>query len=357
MMKSRPFISVVIPVYNVEKHLKKAVESVLSQTVQDFEIILVDDCSPDKCPEMCDELARECSKIKVVHHEKNKGLSEARNSGLSRAEGEYIWFMDSDDYVEKDLFEKVQASSEKNRARVIVFGLTEDYYTAQDELHHSLEIKERERVFDASDELRKYVITLEQKTLYGYAWNKFYELDYLKELGLKYEKITLIEDILFNVKYFMDIESMNILDFCGYHYNKRMDNSLTSKFVPEYYKLHRKRIDLLYHQYQYWGMCTNEVKSILAALYTRYIFSALQRNCDKQTHMTHRDRKRWIKRLYKEELVQELIPYGKTESKALKIMLKVLQKRQIFLALLLGRGIYICKMKLPMLFSVIKQKR
>lgn len=97
-------------------------------------------------------------------------------------------------------------------------------------------------------------------------------MDYLKDIGLQFEKITLIEDILFNVKYCMNIQKMNVIPYSGYHYNKRMDNSLTSKFVPEYYKLHRKRIDLIYRQYEIWNKCSDEIRSVLGALYTRYIF-------------------------------------------------------------------------------------
>ena len=97
-MNNRPFISVVMPIYNVEKHLEKAIESVLAQTFQNFEIILVDDCSPDSCPQICDAYVSKYKKISVIHHEKNKGLSGARNTGLDVAKGEYIWFMDSDDF-------------------------------------------------------------------------------------------------------------------------------------------------------------------------------------------------------------------------------------------------------------------
>ena len=150
---------------------------------------------------------------------------------------------------------------------------------------------------------------------------------------------------------------MNVLSFCGYHYNKRMDSSLTSKFVPEYYKLHKKRIDLLYKQYQYWNMCSDEVKGILGALYTRYIFSAVQRNCDKRSGMSHLSRRAWIIRLTQEPLVRELLPYAKSEGKLLSILIVMIRKKWISGILLIGRVIYICKNRLPMLFSVLKQKR
>lgn len=92
-----PFISVIIPVYKVEKYLKKCVESVLQQKYKDFEIVLVDDGSPDRCPEICDEFAFQDDRVKVIHKE-NGGSSDARNIGIQVASGEYIMFLDSDDY-------------------------------------------------------------------------------------------------------------------------------------------------------------------------------------------------------------------------------------------------------------------
>lgn len=356
-MNKRPFLSVVIPVYNVEKHLEKAVSSVQNQSVKDVEIILVDDCSPDNCPEICDRLAVKDERIHVIHHSVNKGLSEARNSGLEVASGEYIWFMDSDDYIDDGLFQQAKESLEKNKAQVIIFGLTEDYYDLQDNLHHSIVVPCQEKCFSDQYELRDYIIKLETKTLYGYAWNKFYDLEYLRSLGLKYETIVLIEDILFNVKYFMDINTMNLLKFTGYHYNKRMDNSLTSKFVPEYYEVHRKRIELIYNQYQHWDMCTEKIKETLGALYARYIFSAIQRNCDEKAQMTHRNRKQWITELLQDELVSELIPYARSNNKVLNILISFLKRKNEMALLMLGRIIFVCKTRCPMFFSRVKQKR
>ncbi len=99
-------VSIVVPIYNVEKYLIRCVDSLRSQTLTDIEIILVDDGSPDNCPVMCDELALEDSRIKVVH-KPNGGLSSARNAGINVATGKYIGFVDSDDTVELDMFEKM----------------------------------------------------------------------------------------------------------------------------------------------------------------------------------------------------------------------------------------------------------
>lgn len=357
MENKEPFFSIVMPVYGVEKHLKKAISSVLDQTFRDFEMILVDDCSQDRCPEICDEFAATDDRIYVIHHEKNQGLSYARNSGLDIANGEYIWFMDSDDTVDDNLLELVHKSIIKNATDMVVIGLVEEYYDNNERLRHTEVVCTEGKILHTSNDVRNEIMLLEKKTLYGYAWNKFYRLEYLKNLGLHFEKITLIEDILFNVKYCMDIESMTIINTPAYHYKKRMDNSLTSKFVPDYYKLHQKRIELLYDQHQYWGICTEKNKAILASIYTRYIFSGLQRNCDKRSNMNTKKRIQWIKAIMEQKIFKELIPYGESDSKILSIMLKLLKKKRSISCVILGRIIFVVKNKLPMVFSKVKQKR
>ena len=127
--------------------------------------------------------------------------------------------------------------------------------------------------------------------------------------------------------------------------------------MPDYYELHRRRIQLIYEQYVYWNLCSEKIKQILAALYTRYIFSAVQRNCDKRAGMNIIQRKKWIEDLYKDELFRVLIPYGKTESRLLKILLIQLKHQRIWSVLFLGRMIHLCKNRLPLFFSKIKQKR
>lgn len=104
-----PLISVIVPVYKVEQYLDECVQSIINQTYKNLEIILVDDGSPDRCPEMCDEYARQDSRIKVIH-KKNGGLSSARNVGIEVASGEYIGFVDSDDFIASDMYEKLYAS-------------------------------------------------------------------------------------------------------------------------------------------------------------------------------------------------------------------------------------------------------
>lgn len=356
--KEQPFFSIVMPAYKVEKYIGKAIESILRQTYPDWELIVVDDCSPDRVREIAAAYAKEDGRIRVLRHEENRGLSAARNTGCSKASGKYIWFMDSDDYVDDDLLETVYESLKKNPARLVVFGLQEEYYGRDGTFRYRHEVLPGEGYYTEKESLRREIINLEQATLYGYAWNKMYELDYLRALSLEYEDVKLIEDILFNVKYCMDIDRMNTLATAPYHYQKRLDNSLTNKFVPDYYRLHRKRIQMIYRQYQYWGLCTDEVKRILGSLYGRYLLSALQRNCDPRSHMNCLIRYQWCRRVVRQPLYEELIPYAKSkDSKTLAAALCVLKRRNVPICLLMGRIVYLCREKLPMIYSKVKSGR
>ena len=117
-----PKISVIVPVYRVEKYLGRCVNSLLGQTLSDIEIILVDDGSPDGCPALCDEFAKKDGRIKVLHKE-NEGLGLARNSGMSLAVGEYIAFVDSDDYVKSEMYRTLYEAAQRENADIAMCGL------------------------------------------------------------------------------------------------------------------------------------------------------------------------------------------------------------------------------------------
>ena len=119
-------VSVVVPVYKVEQYLERCVKSICEQTYQELEIILVNDGSPDRCGEMCEELAQKDNRIQVLHKQ-NGGLSDARNAGVKLATGKYLLFVDSDDYIAKDLVEKTVTEAEKMACDMVLF----DYYCVE----------------------------------------------------------------------------------------------------------------------------------------------------------------------------------------------------------------------------------
>lgn len=115
-------VTVVVPIYNVQSYLNRCIESIVNQTYKNLEILLIDDGSPDNCPQLCDEWAKKDSRIKVIH-KKNEGLGMARNTGIDNATGEYICFIDSDDYIDLNMIEKTQSSIKKYDSDIVMFGM------------------------------------------------------------------------------------------------------------------------------------------------------------------------------------------------------------------------------------------
>lgn len=144
---SNPVFSVIIPIYNVESYLDKCVQSIINQTFGNIEIILVDDGSPDRCPAMCDAYAKTDDRIKVIH-KKNGGQAEARNMGIARAEGEYLLFVDADDYVSVDYCEKLLPFAQKGCDIIVVDAVSE---SGGRKMKHY--VGDHQRVFDGKEYL------------------------------------------------------------------------------------------------------------------------------------------------------------------------------------------------------------
>ncbi len=343
-----PFISIIMPVYNVEKYIVKSIESVLAQTFTDFELLLVDDCSPDNSGKICDEFAKADDRVKVFHLDKNGGVANARNTVMQYACGEYLCFLDSDDYFDSNMLQVLADSVKKNPAQVVIFGLVEEYYD-KGVLKRTKTVACDNKIIKNQEELREEILELEACDLYGYPCNKMYNLNYLRKSQAIFPQMRFNEDIIFNIDFFMNAESCNLLSFAPYHYVKRT-GSTTGSFIPTYYEDIMVKIDKLYSQLEYWKMLSEKNLEFLALRYTRYLFSALERNCDKRSEMSHKQRKVFFKEVVKSERYLKLSKHLKGNG-FIGIMARALKTKNSFLCLAIGRMIFIVKRFLPKLFN------
>ena len=223
---TQPLVSVVIPVYNVEKYLDRCVTSVVNQTYKNLEVILVDDGSPDNCPAICDEWAEKDSRIKVIH-KKNAGLGMARNTGIENAQGEYIFFFDSDDYVDVEVAGKCLREINKYNADVCIYGRYDLY---EDGRLEEKKVVSDKKIFD-ENEIKNLIIPGMLTYDMGFGVSscaKMFRLDAIKNNGLRFksESEIISEDTYFALEFFSKISSAVILEDSFYYYYKR-DNSLT----------------------------------------------------------------------------------------------------------------------------------
>ena len=176
-MIMQPLISVIVPVYNVEQYLDRCVNSLVGQTYQNLEIILVDDGSPDGCSVICDNWARKDSRV-IVIHKNNGGLSSARNSALDVCSGDVIAFVDSDDWVEPDMFEKMLESMQEHDADIVQCSVLKTYENGQSVL---IDKGLPTRVFSGETALHDFLYHRNRMT--SAVWNKIYKASLFRAGG------------------------------------------------------------------------------------------------------------------------------------------------------------------------------
>ena len=264
-----PRISVIVPVYNVEKYLPRCIDSILAQTFTDFELLLIDDGSSDNSGKICDKYARKDKRIRVFHKE-NGGVSSARNIGLDKAKGEWITFVDSDDYVGKNWLTYFYPT-DKDKGYLRVQG-----YEIIQSNQRTCIISSQSIFFCTKSEILKNIIELESSKilLYKTPWNKMYSNSVIKKNNIYFdESVSLGEDYLFTLNYLCHINTLNIIECHEYKYIN--DNSTLSKktypviiMLKWFYKFKDVCI-LLAEQSDYYDFYYYELSMQLQSLFRR----------------------------------------------------------------------------------------
>lgn len=214
-----PEISVIVPVYNVEKYLCSCIDSILAQTFTDFELLLIDDGSKDKSGEICDEYAKRDCRVKVFHKE-NGGVSSARNLGIDESKGEYLFFVDSDDIISSSYIEMFVNYIKKNDSVCVVCKYTNRLSLLKNQIN-SIKTKE----MTSSEFLDE--IWISEGKLDGYLWNKMFKRKILIDLNIRFdEKVSIWEDMLFVVEYFVNISTVIFVDAVLYYYRDTMNSAV-----------------------------------------------------------------------------------------------------------------------------------
>ncbi len=272
--------TIVMPCFKVEAYLRDAIEDILHQSYRRWELLVVDDASPDRSGAIAGEYASNDSRIRVIHHDDNQGVSAARNTGMDEARGEYILFLDPDDRYDSELLMQIYHKLLDFKADVVVYGHTEDYLDENGQNKYTRDFFLPTQFVDDKKVIRHLVIEMEELTMYGYPWNKAFKLSYLKDQGVRYPDIAHIEDILFNVDAFRHVHSMQLISDRLYHYINRVDASgrATAKVLADYFELQKTRINAIYDQQERWGTIDDRAYAVLASEYFRSMFSMMERS-------------------------------------------------------------------------------
>ncbi len=353
-MNEKIKFSIVIPVYNRINNLENCISDISSQEYNNYEIILVDDFSTDGSKELCDKLASNYASISVIHHTKNQGASISRNDGLAKASGDYILFLDSDDRFEHNMLNVLATSINKYRPDVVVYSLIEEYYNSKGELTSSISHSLPTEHFNTPQGVHKIVVDLEKETMYGYPWNKAYNLSFLLSHQCQYPVIDHVEDILFNIDVFENVNSLLVLEDKLYHYINQVSNRLTDKYLSKYFELQCTRLDAFYKQQERWNTLDEKALNVMAGEYFRWLMSAVERELHNGTPKENINI--FLNNQFNSDLYNKLHDHF-TCGKKLQLLYAPLLEKNSKKSITYAKFISTIKRKLPGLFAKLKQNR
>lgn len=287
-------VTVVLPIYNVEKYLDRCINSVVNQTYVNLEILLIDDGSPDNCPKMCDDWAKRDSRIRVIHKE-NAGLGMARNTGIDNATGEYICFFDSDDYIAEDAVKKAYSAAKENDADTVLFGF--GCVGNDNEIYKNI-VPNTDKDFFGGDEVQNYVLpnlissnsgTGKPANLWMSAWACMYSMSLIEKTNWRFvsEREYISEDVYSLLNLYANVNRVAIVPESLYFYCDN-DSSLTHKYRKDRYAKNKFCYHACIKTCDDLGYCP-EVKKRLAFQYTSNIIGTLKllvsSNCGKNDKM------------------------------------------------------------------------
>lgn len=259
-------ISIIVPVYNVEKELPRCIESLLRQTYKDIEIILVDDGSTDESPCICENYAKKYLNIKVIHKE-NGGLSSARNCGINNSNGKYLLFVDSDDYINDETCERFLKAIEKEDVDVVVGEARE---TRNDKIVlYKHDAFQDDKVYNGNEYIN---IAIKNNEFYAPACLNFYKKEFLVNNDLFFKEGILHEDMQYLPRVFLNAKKVKTISYIFYEYIIR-ENSITTN------KNYKKNIEDIFEIYSEWyDMFKNiedkETKKMLNCVLSKYFIAS-----------------------------------------------------------------------------------
>lgn len=288
MTNACPEISVIVPVYKAEDYIACCIDSILAQTFGDFELILVEDGSPDRCAEICDEYARKNGRIRVFH-QRNSGVSVARNKGLDEARGKYVTFVDSDDWIGADYLKDLHKALPNNNSRGLIIAGVKRIYPDNSvkelELPGNMQLESSETYRLMTDFLDKNV---------GYSASKLYSLSLIKEHRLCFSSdISLLEDLLFMYDYILHADYIKIQETYHYFYRTAYTPGVLSvcikSFRREYaaFRAYQKKIDTFQLFYKLPDTRFIKVKKSLKPCFHRCILSLYLSSDAKKERKAH----------------------------------------------------------------------
>ena len=349
-----PSISVIMPAYRVGNYIERAVESLLRQTFRDFELIIVDDGSPDNTGRIADSLAARDDRIRVIH-QPNAGAPIARNRAMNVAQGRYFFFMDADDWAEEDMLAGMYDLAEENDLQAVVAGFYIDTY--YDETHFTRQmLNQPSEIFPTQAAFRAAAYRLFDKNLLYAPWNKLCRADYLKEKGICFPD-TFWDDFPFNLSVFRDIERVGVTEKAYYHFIRARAESETAKYRANMYEKREDENRWMIELYDHWQVNDPASREMIARRYAERVVGCIENVANPACPESHRQKLKTLKAMLVNPALKEALGIARPRSMMMHILFFSLRTGCAPLVLCEGKVISFVKRRCVRLFAQLKAAR
>lgn len=347
-------VSIIMPVYKVEEYVGKAIESIQAQTLTDWEFLIVDDGTPDRSGEICDEYAAKDSRIKVIHKE-NGGAPSARNMAIEIAKGEYFYFLDSDDWAEPTMLEDMYNLAKRDNAQLVVAGFYIDTYIGNGQFMTDNYVVE-DFVCPDKETFRKNAYKLFDKNLLYTPWNKLFEAKYVMENNLRFPT-TFWDDFPFNVSVVRNVERVTVTSKQYYHFLRARTESETAAYRPGMYEKREEEHGWMENLYKEWNVSDEASMEMVARRYIERFIGCVENITNPKCEMTAKEKKQEVKKMLANPRVKQSLKMAKPRSIYMKIMLFPIRWNSTLLTYCEAKVITYVKTKNTKLFTKLKVGR
>lgn len=330
-------ISVVVPVYKCEATLEKCLESVLNQSFKDFELIIINDGSPDNSDGICRRFAQKDSRIKYIRRE-NGGVASVRNLGLETAKGEYLCYIDSDDYIEEETLSFMYKVACEENSDIVICG----YFIENGKSRLANYCKS---VTVSGDEINSCIVELKSKNLIDANCNKLYRLSFLRESGVRYPLGEYYEDTYFNLKLLEHKPKISVKEECFYHYVFNM-GSITRRYNENKLAAIKERARLL-------KGVTRGVDAYCDFYFIKSVFSSFM---DMFLSLPKKQIKEYIKQEITAEEFINAASNAEFSGVTAKLIISTARSKSVIGVYLFCLFSYLLKYKMQKIFSRVKNK-
>ncbi len=357
MSQANPKVSIIMPVYNVDRFVGRAIKSLQNQSCREIEIIVVDDGSTDRSGDIAERLAERDIRIEVIHTE-NAGAPAARNLALERARGRYIQFMDADDWVEPTMVADMVEAMERDDLELVITGFYIETYYSDDGAEHYSEVKSRpSRTYPTQEEFRAGAYELFDENLLYTPWNKLYLRERIEKLGLRFRD-TFMDDFPFVLDYIRDVERVGVIEKPYYHFIRQRAESETSKWRPNLYEKREEEHEWMLELYRHWGLEGDEAsQEMIQRRYIERLVGCIESVCSRECTLSRHEKRELVLKMISSDNAREAVRLAKPRSRMMAAVLAPIRAGNVSATMAEGKIISFVKHHSTRIFSRLRANR